>query len=103
MDRRSIVQRGTRKIDQKKIDRKERSIRIYRDTDISVDEEIVGYAKVEGRSYRIHRGRRLQREQGIRVHHPEAVIEVLGEPERITFMIKGKRVEVEAAEGTRKS
>ncbi len=34
---------------------------------------------------------------------PRPVIEALGEPERITFMIKGKRVEVEAAEGTRKS
>ncbi|HVB11920.1 MAG TPA: hypothetical protein VNE86_02210 [Nitrososphaerales archaeon] len=34
---------------------------------------------------------------------PKPVIEALGEPERITFMIKGKRVEVEAAEGTRKS
>jgi hypothetical protein len=31
---------------------------------------------------------------------PKPVIEVLGDPERITFMIKGKRVEVEAAEGT---
>jgi len=34
---------------------------------------------------------------------PKPVIVALGEPERITFMIKGKRVEVKAAEGTRKS
>jgi len=29
---------------------------------------------------------------------PRPVIEALGEPERITFMIKGKRVEIEPAE-----
>ena len=29
---------------------------------------------------------------------PKPVIEVLGEPERITFIIKGKRVEIESTE-----
>lgn len=29
---------------------------------------------------------------------PKPVIEVLGEPERITFMIKGKKVEIKSAE-----
>ena len=33
---------------------------------------------------------------------PKPVIDALGEPDRITFIIKGKRVEIESAEATRK-
>jgi len=51
---------GAREKSIKKNRSKQEIIRISRDTDECANQDIVRYAKVEGRSYGIHRARELQ-------------------------------------------
>lgn len=36
------------------------------------------------------------KDKGVQTRLPKPIVEALGSPERVTFVIKGKRVEVEA-------